>query len=96
MLLRSLLRLALYQLREPFHHGLTDSNRQSVFERKKTIDISHLKYVINVNTEARTALVEPNVPMDRLAEMTPKYGLVPPVVMEFPEITVGGGKSKYL
>ena len=29
--------------------------------------------------------------MDRLVEETLKYGLVPPVVMEFPGITVGGG-----
>ena len=31
--------------------------------------------------------------MDRLVEATLKYGLVPPVVMEFPGITVGGGYS---
>jgi hypothetical protein len=29
--------------------------------------------------------------MDRLVETTLKYGLIPPVVMEFPGITVGGG-----
>lgn len=83
----------LYQRREPFriNHGSTNSTRQSAFERKRTIDISHLKYVLNVDVESRTALVEPNVPMDRLAETTLKYGLIPPVVMEFPGITVGGG-----
>lgn len=31
--------------------------------------------------------------MDRLVEATLEYGLVPPVVMEFPGITVGGGYS---
>ena len=31
------------------------------------------------------------MPMDRLVEETLKYGLIPPVVMEFPGITVGGG-----
>jgi len=31
------------------------------------------------------------VPMDRLVEATLKHGLIPPVVMEFPGITVGGG-----
>lgn len=83
----------LYQRQEPFriNHGSTNSTRQSVFERKRTIDISHLKYVLDVNVKSRTALVEPNVPMDRLAETTLKYGLIPPVVMEFPGITVGGG-----
>ena len=82
-----------YQRQEPFriNHGSTNSTRQSVFEREKTVDISHLKYVIEVNVESRTALVEPNVPMDRLVETTLKYGLIPPVVMEFPGITVGGG-----
>ena len=29
--------------------------------------------------------------MDRLVEETIRYGLVPPVVMEFPDITAGGG-----
>lgn len=36
-------------------------------------------------------LVEPNVPMDCLVESTIIHGLIPPVVMEFPGITVGGG-----
>jgi FAD/FMN-containing dehydrogenase len=29
--------------------------------------------------------------MDKLVEATLEYGLIPPVVMEFPGITVGGG-----
>lgn len=40
-----------------------------------------------------TALVEPNVPMDDLVNATLKHDLVPPVVMEFPGITTGGGFS---
>lgn len=48
---------------------------------------------MNVDIEAKTIIVEPNVPMDRLVEATLKYGLIPPVVMEFPGITVGGGYS---
>ena len=83
----------LYSQREPFriYHGSTNSTRQSVLKRKRIVDISHLKFVLNVDSESRTALVEPNVPMDRLVETTLKYGLIPPVVMEFPGITVGGG-----
>jgi delta24-sterol reductase len=83
----------LYHQQEPFriNHGSTNSTRRSVLERKRTIDISHLKYVLDVNVESRTVRVEPNVSMDRLAETTLKYGLIPPVVMEFPGITVGGG-----
>lgn len=38
-----------------------------------------------------TCLVEPNVPMDRLVEKMLEYGLMLPVIMEFPGITVGGG-----
>ena len=83
----------LYSQQEPFriYHGSTNSTRQSVIKRKKVVDISHLKFVLNVDSKSRTALVEPNVPMDRLVETTLKYGLIPPVVMEFPGITVGGG-----
>lgn len=34
---------------------------------------------------------KPNVPMDKLVEATLEHGLIPPVIMEFPGITVGGG-----
>jgi len=50
-----------------------------------------LTNVLKVDTSSRTALVEPNVPMDSLVEATLRHGLLPPVVMEFPGITVGGG-----
>ena len=75
------------------YHGSTNSTRRSVFQRDKMIDTSHLTHVLRIDAKARTALVEPNVPMDRLVEATLQYGLVPPVVMEFPGITVGGGFS---
>ena len=55
------------------------------------VDISGLNHVLQVETEAKFALVEPNVPMDALVEATLRHGLVPPVVMEFPGITAGGG-----
>ena len=55
------------------------------------IDITNLNHVLQVNTHARSALVEPNVPMDALVEATLPHGLIPPVVMEYPGITVGGG-----
>lgn len=72
-------------------HGSTNSTRPSDLQRDNVIDLSGLNSVLKVNTQARTVLVEPNVPMDRLVETTMKYGLIPPVVMEFPGITVGGG-----
>lgn len=77
------------------YHGSTNSTRKSAMgrDRKQVVDTSRLNRVLYVNTHADDlyALVEPNVPMDRLVEETLKYGLVPPVVMEFPGITVGGG-----
>jgi FAD/FMN-containing dehydrogenase len=55
------------------------------------VDISDLSNVLKVDTHTKTALVEPNVAMDALVEVTLRHGLIPPVVMEFPGITVGGG-----
>ncbi|KAI9790321.1 MAG: hypothetical protein M1833_001958 [Piccolia ochrophora] len=82
-----------YDRKEPFriYHGSTNSTRPLSFRRDKTVDTSRLSNVLKIDTQKRTALVEPNVPMDRLVEATLKHGLVPPVVMEFPGITVGGG-----
>lgn len=84
-----------YDRKEKFriYHGSTNSTRKSALGRdpKTVVDTSRLNHVVKVDTEAQVALVEPNVPMDRLVEETLKYGLVPPVVMEFPGITVGGG-----
>jgi hypothetical protein len=86
-----------YDRNEKFRifHGSTNSTRKSAMGRdpKKVVDTSRLNHVVLVDTETQSALVEPNVPMDRLVEETLKYGLVPPVVMEFPGITVGGGYS---
>jgi delta24-sterol reductase len=77
--------------KEPFRisHGSTNSTRPNL--KKRVVDISELRNVVKVDTASKTALVEPNVPMDRLVEATLPHGLVPPVVMEFPGITVGGG-----
>lgn len=78
---------------EPYRifHGSSNSTRTRV--STNTIDISALSNVVSIDEKKRTALVEPNVPMDRLVEATLPYGLVPPVVMEFPGITAGGGFS---
>ncbi|KAI9857211.1 MAG: hypothetical protein M1813_008573 [Trichoglossum hirsutum] len=82
-----------FSRREPFriYHGSTNSTRQTSYRRENTVDISALSRVLEIDVKARTALVEPNVPMDRLVESTMKHGLIPPVVMEFPGITAGGG-----
>jgi Delta24-sterol reductase len=85
---------AYYEKKEKFriYHGSTNSTRASTL-KKNLVDTSKLSHVLSVDTEEKTCLVEPNVPMDRLVEATLAHGLVPPVVMEFPGITVGGGYS---
>lgn len=73
-------------------HGSTNSTRpRPRAGQAGIVDISALSNVLSVDRSARTALVEPNVPMDRLVEATLPHGLVPPIVMEFPGITAGGG-----
>lgn len=82
-----------YDRKQPFHiyHGSTNSTRILSFKRSEMVDVSQLNQVLEINLETQTALVEPNVPMDTLVATTLEHGLIPPVVMEFPGITVGGG-----
>ncbi|KAF1842270.1 FAD binding domain-containing protein [Cucurbitaria berberidis CBS 394.84] len=82
-----------YATKTPFriYHGSTNSTRHANFDRDAIVDVSSLNHVLSIDAEKRTALVEPNVPMDALVRETMKAGLLPPVVMEFPGITVGGG-----
>lgn len=82
-----------YAAQKPFkiYHGSTNSTRVQVFKRDEMLDASKLNHVLQIDIDAQTALVEPNVPMDVLVESTLRHGLVPKVVMEFPGITAGGG-----
>ncbi|KAJ4394570.1 hypothetical protein N0V93_003789 [Gnomoniopsis smithogilvyi] len=80
-----------YARKEPYRisHGSTNSTRPKGTMR--AVDISALGHVLSVDTVKKTVLVEPNVAMDGLVEATLPHGLVPPIVMEFPGITAGGG-----
>ncbi|KAH8167712.1 hypothetical protein CIB48_g532 [Xylaria polymorpha] len=84
-----------YARREAFrvYHGSTNSTRAIHKDGDKIIDTSQLNHVLAVDEVKKTALVEPNVPMDKLVSAALDKGLVPLVVMEFPGITVGGGFS---
>lgn len=73
------------------YHGSTNSTRAQKFEKDMFVDASRLDRIIDIRADERYVLVEPNVPMDKLVEETLRYRLVPPVVPEFPGITVGGG-----
>ncbi|KAL8761071.1 MAG: hypothetical protein Q9184_002777 [Pyrenodesmia sp. 2 TL-2023] len=74
-------------------HGSTNSTRSTATKGRNFIDTSKLTNILECNEQQKTCLVEANVPMDRLVSFTLTHGLVPPVVMEFPGITVGGGFS---
>lgn len=82
-----------YEQKIPYRifHGSSNSTRPRA--SANFVDISGLSNVCYVNPKDKYALVEPNVPMDALVEATLAYSLVPPVVMEFPGITAGGGFS---
>jgi delta24-sterol reductase len=73
------------------YHGSTNSTRKQTFDKQAMVSISDFDNILSINTKTKTAIVEPNVPMDDLVKATLQHGLIPPVVMEFPGITVGGG-----
>ncbi|KAL9093270.1 MAG: hypothetical protein Q9165_004011 [Trypethelium subeluteriae] len=82
---------AFFDRGQPFRifHGSTNSTRP--IQHGRVVDISTLLNVLKVDKSLRIATVEPNVSMDKLVQATLAEGLIPPVVMEFPGITVGGG-----
>jgi len=73
------------------YHGTTNSTRKQKFIKDQMITMSDFSEILEVNTKEKYVIVEPNVPMDMLVKATLQHGFVPPVVMEFPGITVGGG-----
>ncbi len=81
-----------YDRQVPFrvYHGSTNSTRILTFKRSEMVDTSDMGRVLSIDTKRNVAIVEPNVSMDKLVKQTLKYGLVPPVVPEFPGITIGG------
>lgn len=83
------------EVQKPFriYHGSTNSTRDSRRRLDNAIDTSRLNRILEVDRTRKTAIVEPNVPMDVLLRSTLEHGLVPLVVMEFPGITAGGGFS---
>ena len=73
------------------YHGTTNTTRKVKLSRDKVVDTSGMHHVLEIDQERGKALVEPNVSMVKLVDATLACGFVPPVVMEFPAITVGGG-----
>jgi Delta24-sterol reductase len=73
------------------YHGSTNTTRKVKLSRDSVVDTSRMDNVLHVDPENGIATVEPNVSMEKLVDATLALGLIPPVVMEFPAITVGGG-----
>lgn len=80
-----------YSSRTPFwiYHGSKNCTRQVSFDRSGIVDTSNLNHVLEINSKSMVVIAEPNVPMYLLVQTTLKHGLIPPVVPEFPGITVG-------
>lgn len=73
------------------YHGSTNTTRSDIVrDPELSLDVSGLNNVLVVDQQRRIASCEPNVPFDQLLNATLPLGLVPPVVPEFPGITVGG------
>lgn len=85
----------LYSKKRPFriYHGSTNSTRSTTFSDDTSINTSMLNRILSIDPEARTCLVESNVPMDALVAATLPLGVMPSTVPEFPGITVGGAFS---
>lgn len=82
-----------HQAQQPFriYHGTTNSTRPTTLQRSSIVDLSALTNILSISHTTHTAVIEPNVPMDVLVDATLQHNLLPPVVMEFPGITAGGG-----
>ncbi|KAF2703935.1 FAD-binding domain-containing protein [Pleomassaria siparia CBS 279.74] len=85
---------SLHASKTPFRINHGSSNSVRVKEPgTPTLNIAHLNHILSISPEHNITVVEPNVSLDVLLSETLKQGLMPPVVMEFPGITVGGGFS---
>lgn len=73
------------------YHGSTSTTRATALSRSNTVDTSQMNHVVSIDTVNKAILVEPKVSMEELVDATLRHDLLPPVVMEFPAITVGGG-----
>lgn len=70
-------------------HGSTNSTRHKL-DNSEYIDISNLNNILEVNSNKRYVLAEANVSLEKLVDATLAKGFIPPVVSEFPTITIGG------
>ncbi|MBI5530100.1 MAG: FAD-binding oxidoreductase [Candidatus Doudnabacteria bacterium] len=70
--------------------GNSNTTRHVDFVSNEIIDISCLNKILEINQEQQYIVVEPNVTMGELIKAILPFGLIPAVVMEFPDISAGG------
>ena len=73
------------------YRGSTNVTRQLNFKAGEVIDIRNLNEILEINIKENWVDVEPNVSMQQLVDAVLPLGFIPPVVMEFPNISAGGG-----
>ncbi|KAJ4292723.1 hypothetical protein N0V90_009386 [Kalmusia sp. IMI 367209] len=85
---------AFHKSRTPFriNHGSTHTTRMRT-PGTPQLFITHLKHILSINAAEKYAVVEPNVMLGTLLTEAQKHGLMPPILMDFPDVTVGGGFS---
>lgn len=77
-----------------YHSGSSYTIRSKSYKRGcHTLDCGALDRVLSVDPKSQIALVEPRVTMSSLVRATLPYGLMPPIVPELKDITVGGAIS---
>ena len=72
------------------NHQSNVTRKKKYKNRKDSISVAPFCNILEIDTKAKRALVEPFVTMEELAKKVFEYGLQVPVVPEFKGITVGG------
>lgn len=85
---------AFHNTRTPFriNHGHTHATRTRAPSTPQ-LHIGHLNHVLAIDPMGKHTIAEPNVRLDALFDATFPHALMPPTVLEFPGITVGGAFS---
>jgi len=73
------------------NHGASNSTRIPDFADRYVLEMRDFSHIVEINKKELYVLVEPSIQLDELVRATLHHNLVPPVVMEFPGISIGGG-----
>lgn len=74
-----------------YRTGHSNTTRTKAYKlHSPAIDLSHFNEIIRIDPEKKTAIVEPRVTMEALLRATLAHRLIPAILPEFKNITVGG------